>query len=61
MMFLPLSYNKINDYFNAIALQLFVVYYQTHIYFILYERTHVLLVRLQDKVIHMKKEKYIPD
>ena len=60
-MFLPLSYNKINDYFNAIALQLFVVYYQTHIYFILYERKHVLLVRLQDKVIHMKKEKYIPD
>ena len=60
-MFLPLSYNKMNDYFNAIALQLFVVYYQTHIYFILYERTHIFLVSLQDNIIHMQKEKYIPD
>ena len=60
-MLLPLSYNKINDYFNDLALQLFVVYYQTHIYFILYERTHFILVRLQDKIIHMQKEKYLTD
>ena len=60
-MFLPLSYNKMNDYFNAIALQLFVVYYQTHIYSILYERTHIFLVSLQDNIIHIQKEKYITD